>query len=112
MIRVGIELGQEISQYERFEICGTDKDVFATRLLEIDRIVQLLLHLKCLKQVLQLRYEEDDGRDDKDGDEKSTCPVARGKVTVAYRAHGNQDEIVGLEEGEVVVMVDAKEMVE
>ena len=80
-------------------------------LLEVDRVVQLLLHLKGLKELLQVRNEVDDGREDKDGDENSTGPVLRSEVAVSDGAHGDHEEVVGLKEGEVVTSVDAKEVV-
>ena len=80
-------------------------------LLEIHRVVQFLLHLESFKQLLQVRDKVDDGRYDEDCDEHTPSPVFWGKVAVTHGTHRDHDEVVGLKECEVVVDVNAKEVV-
>ena len=80
-------------------------------LLEIHRVVQFLLHLKCFKQFLKVRNEVDKGGYDEHCDEDTPSPVFRGDITISHSAHGDHDKVVGLKEREVITNVNTKEVV-
>ena len=73
--------------------------------------MQLLLHLKSFKKLLQVRDEVDNGRYDEHCDEYTPSPVAWGKVAITHGTHCDHDQVVGLKECEVIINIDTKEVV-
>ena len=110
MLRVRVELSQEVSQDQRLECLGADEDVPATAVLEADSILQLLLKTECLIESMQLRDEVHDGSEHEQCDQDLPSPVLGGDVTVADRAHGHHQVIVGLKQ--IVTSVNAEKMME
>ena len=68
MVRIGIKLGQKIPQHHGLELSGTDQNMLRPSLLEVDRVMKLVLYLKRLKELLQVRDDKDNGGKYKDSD--------------------------------------------
>ena len=82
------------------------------RLLVADGVMELQLHLKSLKEFLQLRNEIDEGSDDEDSNQELPRPVFGSDITVADRTESDKHKPVSVKEGDFLLVVNALNVVE
>ena len=95
---VRVEFGEKVPQDQGLHPPGTHNDVLP-RLLVADSVMQLLLHLKSIKELLYLWDEVDESSDNEDHDKEFPRPERGGYVTVADRAESHQHKPERVKQG-------------